>query len=60
MSIMNKINCKKCKYYFVTWEKQRPHGCRAYGFKSPQIPSMVVFQSSGYDCCQFKQKPLAK
>jgi hypothetical protein len=60
MSIMKRINCKVCQHYFVTWEKNRPHGCRAYGFKSPQIPSIVVFQSSGNDCTMFKQKSSAK
>jgi len=60
MSMMKRINCRKCEYYFVTWEKHRPHGCKAYGFKSPQIPSLVVFQSSGDDCHQFKQKSPAK
>lgn len=53
---MKRINCRKCEYYFVTWEAQRPHGCRAYGFKSMQIPSIVVFQSSGDDCTMFKEK----
>lgn len=54
---MKKINCRRCEYYFVTWESQRPHGCRAYGFKSPQIPSLLVFKSSGMDCNMFKEKP---
>ncbi|MFK5936974.1 MAG: uracil-DNA glycosylase [Sulfurimonas sp.] len=53
---MKKINCRRCQYYFVTWENAKPHGCKAYGFKSAQIPSMVVFQSSGVACSLFKQK----
>jgi len=53
---MKRINCRKCEYYFVTWEPKQPHGCRAYGFKSPQIPSMVVLKSSGSDCALFKEK----
>ena len=57
---MKRINCRRCEYYFVTWEAGKPHGCKAYGFKSPQIPSIVVFQSSGTDCTMFKQKNLAK
>jgi len=57
---MKRINCRRCQHYFVTWEATKPHGCRAYGFKSPQIPSLVVFQSSGSDCSMFIQKPLAK
>jgi hypothetical protein len=57
---MKRINCRRCKHYFVTWEKNKPHGCKAYGFKSAQIPSIVVFQSSGSDCSLFKQKAIAK
>jgi len=53
---MKRINCRKCQYYFVTWENSQPHGCKAYGFKAAQIPSRVVFQSSGFDCSMFKQK----
>jgi hypothetical protein len=57
---MKKINCRRCEHYFVTWEAKRPHGCRAYGFKSQYIPSLVVFQSSGSDCTMFKLKTPAK
>jgi len=45
-----KIICQKCIYYFVTWEKNKPHGCKAYNFKSLQLPSLVVKQSSGISC----------
>ena len=50
------IPCKRCKNYFVTWENDKPHGCRAYGFKSPTLPSQVVKESSGEDCQVFEQK----
>jgi len=53
---MKRINCRKCQHYFVTWEASQPHGCKAYGFKSKQIPSMVVFKSSSQDCMMFVQK----
>jgi len=53
---MKRINCRQCRHYFVTWENTKPHGCKAYGFKSAQIPSMVVFQSSGQACALFQQK----
>ncbi len=33
-----RIDCRKCRYYFVTWNKQFPHGCRAMGFKSWRYP----------------------
>jgi len=53
---MKRINCRKCKYYFVTWEPKQPHGCKAYGFKSSAIPSMTVFKSSGMECNAFVDK----
>lgn len=53
---MQRIICQRCRHYFVTWEKGQPHGCRAYGFKSKQIPSVVVKQSSGHDCSYYSPK----
>jgi hypothetical protein len=46
----NRIICQKCIYYYVTWEPSKPHGCKAYGFKSHIIPSTVVKNSSKIDC----------
>lgn len=51
-----RIICQKCKYYFVTWQPSKPHGCKAYGFKSKLIPSLVVKRSSGRDCSFFELK----
>lgn len=56
MIMQERIICQKCKYYFITWEKNRPHGCHAYGFKSLQIPSAVVKQSSGTRCSFYELK----
>lgn len=53
---MERIICQKCIHYYVTWEKNKPHGCNAYGFKSQQIPSLVVKRSSKMDCNFYKQK----
>lgn len=53
---MNRIYCKKCKYYYVTWDTAKPNGCKAYGFKSKQLPSVVVKNSSGIDCSFFELK----
>jgi len=53
---MDRIVCQKCKYYYVTWIQAQPHGCKAYGFKSKKLPSMVVKQSSGVDCKFFDLK----
>ena len=50
------IDCHKCKNYYVTWEKQFPHGCRTMNFKSVQFPSIVVQMSSGMDCMKYQPK----
>ena len=50
------IDCYKCKYYYVTWDKHFPHGCKAMKFKSKQFPSTVVFVSSNKECLLFKKK----
>jgi len=39
----------------VTWESDRPRGCRAYEFKSVELPSDVVLASSG-DACQLYER----
>ncbi|MEG0258356.1 MAG: uracil-DNA glycosylase [Lysinibacillus sp.] len=50
------MDCFKCKHFKVTWDPQNPRGCAAYGFKTKQLPSVVVKQSSGMDCMKFTAK----
>ena len=50
-------DCLHCVHYFVTWEADRPRGCKAYEFKSPELPSEVVLASSGEPCQCFERKP---
>lgn len=54
-----KRNCYNCIFFYVTWEPKFPNGCKALGFKTKQLPSVTVFQSSGSPCELFraKQKP---
>jgi hypothetical protein len=47
------IVCRKCKFYFITWDPQRPHGCKAMNFKSRRPPHLVVRQTSGKECMNF-------
>ena len=42
--------CHGCRHYYVTYEEARPHGCRAYGFVSANVPADVVRSESGADC----------
>jgi len=54
--MQKKIICQKCMYYFVTWQMDKPHGCKSYGFKSKTLPSIVVKSSSREDCKLFVEK----
>jgi hypothetical protein len=55
----NRINCRVCEFFYVAWQPATPYGCKAHGFKSAQIPSMVVFSSSGENCLLYRPKPEA-
>jgi hypothetical protein len=50
------IDCHQRKYYYVTWDKRFPHGCRAMKFKYQGFPSALVSRSSGMPCLLFKPK----
>lgn len=49
-------DCVHCRHFFVTWESDKPRGCRAYEFKSFELPSEVVRSSSGEPCQLFERK----
>ncbi|MBN2125298.1 MAG: uracil-DNA glycosylase [Deltaproteobacteria bacterium] len=52
----SRITCRRCRHYYVTWDKAFPHGCRAMGFKSRESPAKTVQASSGLDCLLFEGK----
>lgn len=52
-----RINCRGCRYFHVTWDSQFPYGCRAYGFKGPLMPYMMVWQSTGQHCIAYEKRP---
>ncbi len=54
---MTEIDCYGCDHYFVTWDAQRPHGCRAMGFKSRLFPATLVrICSDGMACRLYTEK----
>jgi len=57
--MQKRVNCKRCVHYYVTWQAQHPHGCKAFGFKSKIIPSMQVLKDSGKACSVFEEKKLS-
>lgn len=51
-----KVNCFKCKFFYTTWDARFPRGCKAYGFKTRQIPADYVYHASGESCMKFVEK----
>jgi hypothetical protein len=51
-----KIDCLHCQHYYITWDSERPHGCKYFAFKSMQMPLLAVSESSGHSCQAFSQK----
>lgn len=53
-----RIDCRKCIHFKITWERNHPYSCKAFGFKSKNLPSVDVFLSAGQECLKFipKQK----
>jgi len=49
-------DCRDCKFYYITWDRNFPYGCRAMGFKGKQQPSYMVYKSSGIKCQLFQKK----
>ncbi|MTI81569.1 MAG: uracil-DNA glycosylase [Firmicutes bacterium] len=56
MSKNERIYCQKCRYFYVTWNKKYPRGCKAYGFKTGGIPSAVVLRTTGNKCVCYQEK----
>ena len=54
------IECRKCVYFKVTWEKNFPYMCKAFGFKSLSMPSIEVYKSAGRECLKYSPKPDSK
>ncbi|NBW01711.1 MAG: uracil-DNA glycosylase [Betaproteobacteria bacterium] len=53
------VNCRRCKHYYVTWDESFPQGCRLYGVKSRQAPSIAVRDATGAACQFWEAKPFA-
>ncbi|BCB97274.1 hypothetical protein JZK55_21960 [Dissulfurispira thermophila] len=51
-----KIDCFKCKHFYITWDKGFPYGCRAMGFKTKNMPSDEVYKASTIECLKYEEK----
>ena len=52
-----KAPCLSCRYYFVTWDANRPYGCKAFKFKSAILPCYDVQIVSNLNCLKYEAKP---
>ncbi len=55
-----RVDCRKCRHYFVTWNPDFPFGCRAMGFKSKRLPAYDVYENSSMPCQLFDAKAKTK
>ena len=53
---MDRVNCNKCKYFYITWDPRFPRGCKYFGFKSADMPSVAVYTSTGLQCIVYEEK----
>jgi hypothetical protein len=52
----HRISCFKCQYFKITGIVSTPYACGAYGFMDKQMPSLVVFNTTGEHCTLFLAK----
>ena len=50
-------NCHDCQFFYVSWDKKFPMGCKYLNFKGKHLPSMEVLAATGKHCCWFQPKP---
>ena len=55
-----KVDCFHCVHFYVTWEPRFPKACRLFGFKSANLPSVAVFESTGSVCMGYEPKEIKK
>jgi len=50
------MNCKECQFFYITWDKKFPYGCKQYGIKSKTSPDTQVLANTGVACLVFQPK----
>lgn len=53
---MEKANCSQCRHFYVTWDPKTPNGCRRFGIKCKDKPSVIVAQAGLGECQGFEAK----
>jgi hypothetical protein len=52
--------CLHCAHYYVSWDRRFPRACRVFGIKTQDLPSHVVYRSTGAHCPAFVYNPKLK
>jgi hypothetical protein len=50
------VTCMKCRFFYITWDKSFPYGCKAMGIKGRNMLCIEVFQISGQPCLDYQNK----
>ena len=50
------VTCNGCLHFFVTYKKERPWGCKKFGFISKFLPAREVFSTTGIECAYRTEK----
>lgn len=52
--------CRKCEFFYVTWDPAFPWGCKMFGLKTAGIPAIEVRNATGRHCPSFRKNPKLK
>jgi len=53
---VQRVACRNCRHYLVTWDVHLPYGCKAHGFKAAKSPALSVYEASGMECLLYQPK----
>lgn len=55
-----RVDCQRCRHFYVTYQMPRPYACRHFGFESARLPCLEVLASSGEACRAFEARPAGR
>lgn len=53
-------DCRQCRYFYITWDRHFPYGCRFFNIKTSSRPNLEVVKISALSCQGFQPKNTAK
>ncbi len=53
---MEQNNCNKCIHFYITYKRNFPYGCKAFGMISKNYPYSEIKRVSGTNCALFSNK----